>query len=614
MILVGLQLLSPHRSTERVHSPELMTVPESIDGKYLYRSVVIDAGSSGTRLYAFGFASEDLVDVKQLFSLRLKPGLSACYNREASTEPPRSNATSGTAPHRGSSGETQEAADDEFARACAYNQTKKLLVSLLAADCGFDRGAVSSVPVYVRATAGLRLLSTPRQVVLLRAAEQAVADAHFADAEYEAQRPRVIAGTEEALYDWLAVNVAELGLDAVQASLRHANNRGGQAQVDSTDVGTAALSPLLGVMDLGGASTQIAYHVPVVQSTGTDDNSRACEVLHYLRGLGKLRLYAVSRLGFGHNEMFATMERRFQARAKKQPRNHDDDTAAHPQPVPNPCLFRGTPQDGAGDFEQCRRLLLTWLDNFDTTNSSGSSETGGGKASGRAAWALDDSTQASPPPCMRTKVPSSEGLRFVGLDHFVKIARLLFPTSQQQQQQQQIDGQGSDATRVRRQQDGSSSSRSAAEVPANATIIRPSLDDLARNGRQLCAMAWPDVQHRNSLLVARGGAPPMAANDLHKACFLATCVLVSRSCALIENQYGHSASVRVVQVDWLRVANHQLGVLHGPCAFFRCVRTLWSTHVRPNVPYLRTHVYVRAYVRAYHGTTLEYGRTMVRTS
>ena len=175
-----------------------------------YHSVVIDAGSSGTRIYAFAFRDESLSQITQEYSRKVKPGLSACFDQ------PR-HQTGG------------EPVSDAMAFACARNQTHKLLQGLLAAGIGIgpksyqpgiDRGADEiqmQPPVYVRATAGLRLLSQSQQEVLLGGAEQGIADAHhFAQARFESQRPRVASGEEEALYDWLAVNVAKLGMTGVQ--------------------------------------------------------------------------------------------------------------------------------------------------------------------------------------------------------------------------------------------------------------------------------------------------------------------------------------------------------------------------------------------------------------
>eukprot|EP00750_Incisomonas_marina_P003085 INCI12836.2.p1 GENE.INCI12836.2~~INCI12836.2.p1 ORF type:complete len:552 (+),score=82.26 INCI12836.2:236-1891(+) len=435
-----------------------------------HRSVVVDAGSSGTRIYAFEFSDADVSSIRQLFSLRLKPGLSDCYRRLSN----RSSSSAG------------ESASDKLAFDCAFNQTSELLHSLLEAHVGFEAGHVSSIPVYVRATAGLRLLAPHERSVLLQAAEKAVTDARFAEADYEGQRPRVASGTEEAVYDWLAVNVAKLGLDQVQIALRSGRRRASASQntaVVSSDQQPAAASALLGVMDLGGASTQIVFSDPTSRVDSAEDEASECQELQFLRGLGKLSLYAVSRLGYGHNEMFSTVQQEWARHVT---------SVSTASGTGNPCLFHGAHVDekgqdtGAGDFAACRGFISRFL--------------------------VSEAEKMAP--CWRRKVP--RGLEFVGMDHFVKIAKLLFPQSFPVMRTAAI-----------------------ATSTGDTVVIKPTLLEFATRGTELCAASWTEVQERNT---AVPGGKPLADDALHKACFLAAYVH-----ALLVDLYGFEPESQRVQ-------------------------------------------------------------------
>ncbi len=152
--------------------------------------------------------------------------------------------------------------------------------------------------MFVRATAGLRLLNAAQQSTLLRSADAAVAAAGFAGPRYELQRARVVGGAEEAVYDFLSVNVAALGVQGLREALRASkaslglSAKGSSApageEVDVTpasagDAGAGAehqQSPriMYGVMDLGGASTQIAFVARATAGRSDSDDNPAAVV------------------------------------------------------------------------------------------------------------------------------------------------------------------------------------------------------------------------------------------------------------------------------------------------------------------------------------------------
>lgn len=123
---------------------------------------------------------------------------------------------------------------------------------------GADPG---ETPVYVFATAGMRLVPEEKRASVFADIREAIEGVGL-----KARELRVISGEEEAAFAWLTVNRLRGTLDA---------------GAETT-----------GVMDLGGASTQIAFE-------GAGDCG-ACAVLRL--GGEERRLFVRSYLGFGQDE------------------------------------------------------------------------------------------------------------------------------------------------------------------------------------------------------------------------------------------------------------------------------------------------------------------------
>ena len=207
--------------------------------------VVLDAGSSGTRVIVFRWdTAAPLRTLTQLRHRKVKPGLSHC-------------ASSGC--------------DNAIARSCARGAIASIL------DVGAEaltREEAARTSVYLRATAGLRLLPSDARTALLSGARDAIAQSGFASCTSTLDCPRMVTGEEEARFDWLSANAALFLL-------------GGAAN------GT------VGVLDLGGGSTQIAFATRVEPAVGRRLASGAAAAT--------APLYAVSRLNFGANEAYARL-------------------------------------------------------------------------------------------------------------------------------------------------------------------------------------------------------------------------------------------------------------------------------------------------------------------
>ncbi len=125
-----------------------------------------------------------------------------------------------------------------------------------------------SVPIYFYATAGMRLLPQPKQAQML-----AYLKAWFShQSQWQLKEAKTITGKEEGLFGWLAVNY-QLGTLA-----------------DENKV-------LVGVMDMGGASVQIAFQAA---NDGDIKDSDRQQIDLYGR---HLNLFIHSFLGLGQTEV-----------------------------------------------------------------------------------------------------------------------------------------------------------------------------------------------------------------------------------------------------------------------------------------------------------------------
>lgn len=186
---------------------------------------VVDAGSTGSRLhiYAYDVDSQNTpVKIHEVYSKKIKPGLA--------TLDPKADVI--------------------------RNYVSEL----------FTNTPESNMPVYFYATAGMRLLSQPKQKLYY----DAIKDWFAKQSQWQLAAAKTITGQVEAVDAWFAINY-QLG-------------RINGNQVDNGYVG---------VMDTGGASVQIV--TAVMDSHQIDDNDTTNVVIN-----GKsVNLYAASFLGLG---------------------------------------------------------------------------------------------------------------------------------------------------------------------------------------------------------------------------------------------------------------------------------------------------------------------------
>lgn len=206
---------------------------------------------------------------------------------------------------------------------------------------------MQTTPVYLKATAGMRLLSRKGRDEVLRAAEEMVRDRTpflFRDA-------RVISGTEEAIYDWIAVNLAVRSLPVTSTS-----------------------TAFVAAMDLGGASAQIAYPTA---TTSADDVVRLYLPISSSKDHAEsleLSLYAVSRLGYGmyeaHHRVLQIAEKDVTSERSEEPIRFPCDIAGG-EPRRNKEMTRDVL--GTGDFDACVALIRRFFRSASTKHLAATS-------------------------------------------------------------------------------------------------------------------------------------------------------------------------------------------------------------------------------------------------
>ncbi|KAJ2691495.1 Golgi apyrase, partial [Coemansia sp. RSA 1285] len=218
---------------------------------------------------------------------------------------------------------------------------------------------LASTPVYLLATAGMRMLPSSRQARIMASA------CSFARANYAfriddcGQSFQVVSGEAEGLYGWVAVNYLMGGFDVAGQGGRDGGQRRRQSH---------------GFLDMGGASAQIAFEPAPAATEQILDDDLATVTLRSLDGNDHaFRVFVATFLGHGTNEARRRYVEQLQQQEQQQEqmlasgaaRNGDNGSAADGlRAVDDPCLpsglalptVRGRPVvllRGTGDFAAC---------------------------------------------------------------------------------------------------------------------------------------------------------------------------------------------------------------------------------------------------------------------
>ena len=281
--------------------------------------MVIDAGSSGSRLHLYEWDPRVLRDAKDVqaavsgrklsfpgtesrWTERLQPGISTFYT-------------------------IQDA--DELEKAVAeYLQP---LIDFAKAILDEKRRSFPQFRIYLRATAGMRILEAEDRARIMGVVRKLFADDTYCPFYFEPEQARTLSGEEEAIYDWLGVNFL---------------SSNGDMLAESEGSGTVT-SPrqTYGALDLGGASTQISFY--------EQNEDIMANIFKLQIGQGKhWNVYTHSYLFYGINE--AT--NRFEARLAHGKSASDRLVEG----VYNPCLPGGSSRTIRTNIHEDENGMETW--------------------------------------------------------------------------------------------------------------------------------------------------------------------------------------------------------------------------------------------------------------
>ncbi|KAL1407588.1 Golgi apyrase [Vanrija albida] len=253
---------------------------------------------------------------------------------------------------------------------------------------------LESTPIFVLATAGMRLLNPEAQNAILQVTCDTLRKSYpFKLHEASAAGPcgdsvRIISGEEEGIWGWVAVNYLMDGFGHAP-ELAHAQGVEGHDHLlplaplasappgskDSvTPVDISHHSPTFGFLDMGGASTQLAFSPSIeeLEHSRFPKSDLATVSLRLLSGeLVEWPVFAASWLGFGTNQV---RERYVEAAVEQWKADAKANGAdpARDDPIADPCLPTGlilpSPDPtkhpdfiGTGSFGECLTSLKPLL-------------------------------------------------------------------------------------------------------------------------------------------------------------------------------------------------------------------------------------------------------------
>ncbi|KAG6000893.1 hypothetical protein E4U21_004931 [Claviceps maximensis] len=230
-------------------------------GNHSQYGVILDAGSSGTRIYIYKWkhptaASENLssVDSRKLPRVKLKkskkkhPGIAT------------------------------------FANDLTLVGGDHLQPLLDAALNEIPSDKIKTTPIYFLATAGVRFLSKSRQSSLLRHVcvyLKANTKFHISSCKEQVQ---VISGETEGVYGWIAANYL---LGALDRPEEHSHGKGHHTY---------------GFLDMGGASAQIAFAPNATEAERHATDLKMIRLRQLDGSTSEFKIFSATWLGFGANK------------------------------------------------------------------------------------------------------------------------------------------------------------------------------------------------------------------------------------------------------------------------------------------------------------------------
>eukprot|EP00879_Flechtneria_rotunda_P023791 GHRR01025190.1.p1 GENE.GHRR01025190.1~~GHRR01025190.1.p1 ORF type:complete len:554 (+),score=179.00 GHRR01025190.1:215-1876(+) len=311
--------------------------------------VVLDAGSTGTRVHVFQYAAQGkssyaIIKLPEL-KLKVEPGLSSYANNAAGAG-------------------------------------MSLQPLLQFAQHHVPAGQRISTPIYLMATAGMRLLPAVAAESIMAHCRDSLSVSGFL---FEPEWASIISGRSEGLYAWVAANYAAGNLQAAARNLRS------RKEPPSTPSST-----FKALLELGGASAQVTFMPDQhwVSKSSTSSSSTGQENLRLpLPGVTR-PLWSHSYLGYGFDVVEQQVDAlvfgkrisavtanlaaaapdppgppKQQLQAPQQPASSVSqltEFAAGAVPILDPCLPAGyIPRDGrtgTGEWHLCQQLVAQAMD------------------------------------------------------------------------------------------------------------------------------------------------------------------------------------------------------------------------------------------------------------
>ncbi|XP_020636005.3 ectonucleoside triphosphate diphosphohydrolase 4 isoform X3 [Pogona vitticeps] len=337
-----------HRYLARVTDTE---ATDTSNPKLNY-GIMVDCGSSGSRIFVYWWPRHngnphDLLDIKQMRDknrkpvvMKIKPGIS-----EFATSP-------------------EKVSDYIFP-----------LLNFAAEHV--PRAKHKETPLYILCTAGMRILPESQQKAIL---EDLLTDipVHF-DFLFSDSHAEVISGKQEGVYAWIGINF-------VLGRFEHTEDED-DALVEVHIPGSENKEAIVrkrtvGILDMGGVSTQIAYEVPKTEEVAKNllaEFNLGCDA-HQTEHV--YRVYVATFLGFGGNaarqryvdSIFTNTVFRNRLLGKQTGMTSDS-------PYLDPCLPLDVEDEiqqngqmmylrGTGDFNLCRDIIQPFMNKTNETQTS----------------------------------------------------------------------------------------------------------------------------------------------------------------------------------------------------------------------------------------------------
>uniref|UniRef100_A0A8B9FQ74 nucleoside-triphosphate phosphatase n=1 Tax=Amazona collaria TaxID=241587 RepID=A0A8B9FQ74_9PSIT len=314
--------------------------------------IVVDCGSSGSRIFVYCWPRHngnphDLLDIKQMRDktrkpvvMKIKPGIS------------------------------------EFAS--SPEKVSDYISPLLSfAAQHVPRAKHKETPLYILCTAGMRILPESQQKAIL---EDLLTDipVHF-DFLFSDSHAEVISGKQEGVYAWIGINF-------VLGRFEHTDDED-EAIVEVHVPGSENQEAIfrkrtVGVLDMGGVSTQIAYEVPKTEEVAKNllaEFNLGCDA-HQTEHV--YRVYVATFLGFGGNAARQRYEDNLLTSTVLKNRLLGKQTGmTSDSPYLDPCLPLDAQDEiqqngqtmylrGTGDFNLCREMIQPFMNKTNETQTS----------------------------------------------------------------------------------------------------------------------------------------------------------------------------------------------------------------------------------------------------